>query len=413
MEITRSIVADGRVRLGLCGRLDATWSGAVQDALAECIRNGQHEIELDLAEVPFLSSAGIRVLLVTHRQLHGIHGRLAIVAVSAEVRQVIELAGLRALLAAAGAAPASAADEPTCERVERADAHYEVHTLQRGAQLALRAIGDPQTLLERGVLAGALATEQFPPSRLAVGVGAFGSETDGCLERLGELLTVGGVAVTLPGTADATPDWLLCAERFVPEARLAYGLIADGPFALEVRFEAHAEAGPLPLAALIEIALELAAAPTIGFAVVAEAAQFVGARLRRSPVGHAGGVFAFPAIRDNLDFTAEPVHAGGSAVIAGFASRQAPAALAPQLRALAPASSLTGHVHAAIFPYRPIRRGRIGLSDTVRTLFDAQSVAGVLHLLNDWRAGTGAGQTTLHRGALWCAPVTLAEDARR
>src|SRR6185369_1764567 len=74
MEITRSIVADGRVRLGLCGRLDATWSGAVQDALAECIRNGQHEIELDLAEVPFLSSAGIRVLLVTHRQLHGIHG---------------------------------------------------------------------------------------------------------------------------------------------------------------------------------------------------------------------------------------------------------------------------------------------------------------------------------------------------
>ena len=412
MEITRTAIADGRVCLTLCGRFDATWSGAVQDALAECIRSGQHQIDIDLAQVPFLSSAGIRVLLLVHRQLHGIHGRLAIVAVSPEVRQVVELAGLRALLADAASAPHAAADAPACERLERAEAHYELHTLNRGAQLALRTVGDPHALLERGVLAGTLSAEEFPPSRLAVGVGAFGDEADGCVERLGELLAVGGVAVTLPGSADATPDWLLCAERFVPRARLAYGLVADGPFALEARFEAHAGAGPLPLTALVEAALELAAAPTIGFAVVAEAAQFVGARLRRSPVGHSGGVFAFPSIRDNLAFTAEPAHAGCSAVIAGFASRQPPAALAPQLRALDPASSLSAHVHAAIFPYRPIRRGRIGLTDTVRMLFDAQSVAGVLHLLTDWRAGTGAGQTTLHRGALWCAPATLAEDAR-
>jgi anti-anti-sigma factor len=386
----------------------------VQDALAECIRSGQHEIELDLAQVPFLSSAGIRVLVLVHRQLHGIHGRLAIVAVSAEVRQVIELAGMRALLAAADAAPHAAAAEPTTERLERPDAHYEVHTLQRGATLSLRAIGDPQGLLQRGALAGGcLATEQFPPSRLAVGVGAFGNESDGCLDRVGELLAVGGVAVTMPGSADATPDWLLCAERFVPEARLAYGLVADGPFALEARFEAHAEAGPLPLTALIETALELVAAPVVGFAVVAEAAQFVGARLRRSPVGNGGGVFSFPAIRDHLDFTAEPVYAGASAVIAGFAARQPPTALAPQLRPLAPASSVAAHVHAAIFPYRPIRRGRIGLSDTVRMFFDAQSVAAVLHLLTDWRPGIGAGETTLHRGALWCAPATLAEETPR
>jgi anti-anti-sigma factor len=409
MEITRT-PGEGRVRLALAGRLDATWSAHVQDALAECIRMGQHEIELDLAAVPFCSSAGIRVLLVTHRQLHGIHGRLAVVACSAEVRQVLELAGLRALLATA--APAQpAVQQGTPERIERGGVCYELHPLDAAAHIAVRPIGDPGALLTDGALRGELLVERFPPSRLAVGVGAFGGDTDGCGARLGELLAVGGAAVTLAGTGDGNPDWLLCADRFVPDARLAYGLVGDGAFALEARFETHPDAEPLPLTALLEAALAFVAAPTVAFAVIADAAQLVGARLRRSPLGQRAGVFAFPAIREHLDFTAEPAYAGGTALIAGFASTAPSAALAAHLRPMAADGALRAHVHAAALPYRPIRRGRIGLAETVRALFETQRVSGLLHLLNDWRPGTGAGQTRLHRGALWCAPAR--EDGRQ
>lgn len=409
MEITRSTV-DGRACVALCGRFDATWSGAVQDALAECIRLGQHEIDLDLGAVPFLSSAGIRVLLVTHRQLHGIQGRLAIVAASPEVRQVIELAGLRPLLATAGgdAVEAPTASAMVAEHCERHGIALEVHARHPGADLAVWALGDPRALLERGVRETTLATERFPPSRLAVGLGAFGTEADGCAERLGELLAVGGVAVTLPGGEDGQPDWLLCAERFVPAARLAYGIVADGEFALEIRFEGVPARGPVALSLLLETALELAGGAAIGFALVAEAAQLVGARLRRAPTASEASTFAFPAIREHLDFTAEPVHAGTTAVIAGFAAREASTMLAPHLRPLTPDGALLAHVHAAVFPYRPIRRGRIALDETVRLLFDSQTVLAVLHLLNDWRPGGGAGQTMVHRGALWCAP--LADD---
>src|SRR5215475_129094 len=120
MEITRT-PCKGGVRLKLCGRLDAAWSAHVQDALAECVHAGQHEIELDLSEVAFLSSAGIRVLLLCYRQLHAIRGRLAIVEASSEVRQVIELSGLRALLTSSDAAAGTAAGatEPGPSRLER------------------------------------------------------------------------------------------------------------------------------------------------------------------------------------------------------------------------------------------------------------------------------------------------------
>jgi hypothetical protein len=98
-------------------------------------------------------------------------------------------------------------------------------------------------------------------------------------------------------------------------------------------------------------------------------------------------------------------------LVGGFAARRPPPQLAGHLRPLDRDGALAAHLHAAVFPYRPIRRGRIGLDETVRTLFDGQSVLGLLHLLNDWRPGSGAGQTCFHRGALWCAPLTLAAHA--
>jgi anti-anti-sigma factor len=405
MEITRT-PGDGRVRLTLRGRFDAAWAGQVQEALAECVRAGQHEIELDLSQVAFLSSAGIRVLLVTYRQLIAIRGRLVISQASVEVRQVIELSGLRVLLATTEPAQSDApeaADAPP-RRFERDGARYDVHTVAPQAHIAVRAIGDPAALLNGGILVGALHRESFPPARLAVGVGAF--DLAGCQARLGELLAIGGAAVTLPTSGEGKPDWLVCEERLVPEAHLAYGLVGDGNFAHETRFEATAENGPVPLDALVAAALEIAAADSVAIAVVGEAAQFVGASLRRSPIG-SSGIFGFPAIRDRLDFTAEPAHAGTVGLVVGFAARRPAAELAPHLRPIDRSGELVAHLHAAVFPYRPIRRGRIGLDETVRALFDAQTVLGLLHLLNDWRPGTGAGQTSFHRGALWSAPLTL------
>src|SRR4051794_4993502 len=62
MEIT-PVPAGDWLELRIQGRLDGYWSDHFADALDEYVRQGGHQIRLDLAEVVFLSSAGIRVLL--------------------------------------------------------------------------------------------------------------------------------------------------------------------------------------------------------------------------------------------------------------------------------------------------------------------------------------------------------------
>jgi hypothetical protein len=67
-----------------------------------------------------------------------------------------------------------------------------------------------------------------------------------------------------------------------------------------------------------------------------------------------------------------------------------------------------GHLHAAAFPFRAIKKGRIDLGDTVSALFEADAPLGVLHLLHDDRAAAGAGESEFVRGACWLGPLTFA-----
>jgi len=95
---------------------------------------------------------------------------------------------------------------------------------------------------------------------------------------------------------------------------------------------------------------------------------------------------------------------------AGVALRGSAGALAPVIRPFPNASSsglpIAGHFHAAAFSYRPVQRGQIDLKASIKTLFEAQALEGILHLLSDDRAVSGSGQSELIRGACWIAPIS-------
>ncbi|HYU79661.1 MAG TPA: hypothetical protein VEK56_11790, partial [Vicinamibacterales bacterium] len=61
--------------------------------------------------------------------------------------------------------------------------------------------------------------------------------------------------------------------------------------------------------------------------------------------------------------------------------------------------------HAAAFPFRPFKKGLVPLKETVTSLFESESVLGVLHLLNDDREALGAGESAFIRGACWIGPI--------
>jgi hypothetical protein len=69
-----------------------------------------------------------------------------------------------------------------------------------------------------------------------------------------------------------------------------------------------------------------------------------------------------------------------------------------------------GHFHAAVFSYRPLRKGRMEMKASVAELFEGLPPQAILHLLCDPRGFSGAGESEFLRGALWVAPATVNGD---
>jgi hypothetical protein len=143
--------------------------------------------------------------------------------------------------------------------------------------------------------------------------------------------------------------------------------------------------------------------------MVAESAGLVGAALRRSPAKAAitnASAFQYPEIRTWLSFSTERLYSRSLALISGLAASSASEPLAPMLRRMGSEASPVGHFHAAAFSYRPLKKGDIDLKTTVSTLFETETLQGVLHLLTDDREAAGAQQSEFVRGACWIGAVT-------
>lgn len=415
MEITRQKSGNLLV-LRLAGRLDANWCNHVQNALSAAVRDGEHRIHLNMAEVGYVSSAGLRVLLSVYKQLRAINGLFGVARASPAVRSVLELAGLDMLIALEEDAAAPASE--TGRSHASASARYEIFSKQPlFSSVQLGIVGEPG-VLDRGADPAQVLPAEFGPNAFALGVGALGGSYADCAPRFGEFLAIAGVAAFQPADGSSRPDFVVSQSALVPEGRLMLGISGEGAFSLLARFEATAEARTVGLTELAHTALELSGARTAAFVAITETAGLVGASLRQSPAstGEEAERFAFPRIRDWLSFTSERAFRDSTSLLVGVVS-QPGSTLDPLLRPLRRAggsgngsnspsgSPLLAHVHAAAFPYRPLRKGRIELKPSVADLFEGHGLQAVLHLLADPREFNGAGESEFFRGALWTAPV--------
>jgi anti-anti-sigma factor len=89
--------ADHAVLVTVVGEVDIATSAQLQEACLEALDAGV-DVELDLAEVQFLDSSGISVLVRAHQRLDGLGRRFVIRAASRPVRRVLEISGLDATL---------------------------------------------------------------------------------------------------------------------------------------------------------------------------------------------------------------------------------------------------------------------------------------------------------------------------
>ena len=96
MEIKKTQSGDAFV-LVLTGRADTVTSPKLQEALMETISSCE-KTELDFAEVDYVSSAGLRVLLTGEKAAKAEGKTMTLKNVSAEVMEVLNITGFSSIL---------------------------------------------------------------------------------------------------------------------------------------------------------------------------------------------------------------------------------------------------------------------------------------------------------------------------
>jgi len=407
------------VEVRITGRLDGYWAEDLSTGLADVVREGGHQIRVNLSEVSFLSSSGIRVLVQCFKQLRAIDGSLAVWHPSQHVSEVLKLAGLYDLLiSAADAAPATVSTTPSAVRhIERDTVSLDVFALPADRPMTCRSIGEPSRLDGCRFAADDLRTQaaHFPQASLAVGLGALGKDFEDCRNRFGECLWIAGAAVYLPTDGTNVPDYLISGGTGLPDLKVLYGLTCEGPWRYLARFQAARKDVPVTLSALVDACLEIAGTDMAAIAMVAESSGLVGAALKQSPVavGSTTAPFGFPEVQQWLSFTPERAYPKTVVLAAGVGARTDAGAIAPLLRPFGASDFAVGHIHAAAFSYRPMRKGQVDLHETVRGLFETESPQTLLHLLHDDRERVGAGQSEFIQGACWIGPIGAIDGAPR
>jgi anti-sigma B factor antagonist len=91
MEISSKKVGDVTV-VQLAGELTAQSAGQTQEKVLQLVQSDAKTI-LDMSQVPFMSSAGLRMLLVLYRTISGRGGKIVLVGLSEDLRNTMSLTG--------------------------------------------------------------------------------------------------------------------------------------------------------------------------------------------------------------------------------------------------------------------------------------------------------------------------------
>jgi anti-anti-sigma factor len=75
------------------GRLDTKTSAEFEKKVVGLLNGGEHLFVIDLVDIEYISSAGLRVILMLAKKLNATDGKLVLTSMNEQVREVFDIAG--------------------------------------------------------------------------------------------------------------------------------------------------------------------------------------------------------------------------------------------------------------------------------------------------------------------------------
>ena len=81
----------------LAGRLDSSSAPSAEEHLTHLIGSGTPRLAIDLSKLEYISSAGLRVLLLVARKVQQAQGKLALFGLTPGVQEVFSISGFNTI----------------------------------------------------------------------------------------------------------------------------------------------------------------------------------------------------------------------------------------------------------------------------------------------------------------------------
>ena len=96
MEVNNKRI-DDVLTINVEGRLDSTTAPALEESM-RTIMDGAKEIIFDFTKLEYISSAGLRILLATQKIMNKTDGKLKVIGINDEVKEIFEATGFNEIL---------------------------------------------------------------------------------------------------------------------------------------------------------------------------------------------------------------------------------------------------------------------------------------------------------------------------
>jgi anti-anti-sigma factor len=325
--------------LYLTGKLDGFQSGLLEANVNEMIDAGSYRIILEMKGIQYLSSAGIRVLVMLLKKTRKLGGNIYLAEVSSYPLNVLKIAGFLKIFQNFDNLEEALQSFLELERsnVEN-DLKMEQFTVKSGTfnfrkisdePSRLRVTGSNEDYLKSQCTLDGIVTEPLSRLQYTLGIGALGSDPEDCFNILGELMIINNSVVWLPTDGHKIPDFLITSDvRSDINVHTAFNLSLEGDFDIVVRFNSNDPEG-IQIDQLYKELFNLSKDKfskykgMIGTVMRAEVGAVFGAGIKKAPIlsnkpVNCELITQKDNIRDWLDFQLDDQHTNTTALIVGI-----------------------------------------------------------------------------------------------
>ena len=401
--------SDDILIIRLSGRLDATCAEEVREKFNMQLNLGHNRLVLDMEEVDYLSSAGIRVLLTLWKRIDKLKGKVKLACVQSYPLSVLKISGFLTIFSMYKTIR-EAIESFTKTNGPKEEISQVVETFQTPEAVfkfikhndkssRIRVTGNNLDFLYARCSRDSIVSESISNIKYSLGIGAMGEKEDDYFNRLGELMFVGGTVVWVPTDGHNIPDFLIpMGEVEEVKVHTTFNIVLDGTFNEIVRFEASDLKKGISLKTLYHELFKLSRSRIpefrglLGLVMRADVEAIFGVGIKQAPIientpKNRESITHRANIKDWLNFQIEPEYENTSALVVGIGLDLNSNFDSSQLQTIfyidpkASRSQLL-HNHAAIFEFLPESISNYKLEDEINTVISSSEFIGMEHLLD-------------------------------